>query len=249
MLWFALLLAAGLVTSIISETVILIAARVRLKGQGPRASAANSEQQTASTRSLLVLISLQPVPAHRIARLTLVGWISTWKWQACCGFMLGSLSCPASVPCRVSVDNAADCCVSTTRRAIYTQMHPLRSMGRLSMLADSCRRRRDGAVGAACAWTDVWYMLCRSVCTDCLVATLAAETDDMELGTSPRSIERSIRLRSRPCVRLLQPWPAPTCTGLAVEPEWRRVQRSVATAVLACLHPQSTIIIISMRGL
>lgn len=57
--------AAGSVTSIISETVVLIAARVRLKGQG-----SGRHQQCSFSQAC-------PGAPRRTA--CLGGWISTWK--------------------------------------------------------------------------------------------------------------------------------------------------------------------------
>lgn len=88
-------------------------------------------------------------------------------------------------------------------------------------------------------------MPCRSERTDCLVGVSRGRDRPHGLGTSPRSIERSIRLCPRPCVRLLpqtaqlgQPSPAPTSTGRSAWPRWcKSVQRSVAAAVSALPAP------------
>lgn len=82
-------------------------------------------------------------------------------------------------------------------------------------------------------------MLCRSARTDCLVETLAAETLDTGLGTSPRSIERSIRLRHK-AVR--EAAATDHSIGAAIA-GWARgagCKRSVAAAVMALPAPSSS---------
>lgn len=172
--------------------------------------------------------------------------------QACSGLILGSLSCARLIwgYCAVlgAFDNAADCFVPTSSPVgcvCCTHLHALRSTRRLSTLADSCCKSRDGAAGALVhGLTSGACRVVQSVPTAWL-EFLAAETDHMELGTSPRSIERSIRLCPRPCVRLLpqtaqlgQPSPAPSFTRRSAGPRRRKsVQRSVAAAMSALAAP------------
>ena len=128
-------------------------------------------------------------------------------------------------------------------------MQSLRSTRRLSTLADSCCRRRDGAGGAACAWTDVWCMLCRSQSPDCLVALSSRQRQTTRYWghLRGRSSARFVCVPGRawrllPQTALLgQPSPAPICLWVrAMAKMVQTVQRSVAAAVsaaLACLAP------------
>lgn len=141
------------------------------------------------------------------------------------------------------VDNAADCFVPTTRPAICTDMHRLRSTRRLSTPTDSCCRRRDEAGGAACAWTDVWCMLCRSVNTDCLVEHSSRQRQTTgDLSAVDRALDSSVSQAVREelpqTAHLGQPSPAPTCLwARAMAKMVQMVQRSVAATVSAALAP------------
>lgn len=124
---------------------------------------------------------------------------------------------------RKDFDNAADCFVSPTRATICTR----------SAVRGACRHSLTAVVDAVMElWALPVHGLTSGVC--CVVQSLptawlrslAAETNDMDLGTTPRSIERSIRLCRRPCVRLLpqtallgQPSPAPTRVWCGTGPD------------------------------
>lgn len=146
--------AAGSVTSIISETVVLIAARVCLKGQASSA---------ASVRSLLALISLKPIPAHRVARLALKGgsprgtgvlWINIRSivLRASVQVASGRVGRVVDKCCLFLRPNHQACC-------ICNQMHA-QEYGAPVELADSCTVCRCKTTRGPLWALDVWCMLC-----------------------------------------------------------------------------------------
>lgn len=186
------------VTSKISETVVLIAARVPLKGKGVISRACGPSSPSfpqACPGAPRRTASLGRVHLHVEGQV--VQWINF-------RFIILRASDVMAL-CRVGrFDNAADGFVPTTRPASCTCSGRVRG---------ACRRALTaavdvvmGAVGAGCAWTDVWYMLCRSLSTDGLVehsrgrdrhGTGDDSTADRVLDSSPSQAVREAAATDR----------------------------------------------------